>query len=288
MNTYRKIIMLILLFILGNNGFTQEISTIHFKEKPKAIIVANVNGSVTLQADDNVNPNLKIEKIHKGSQKVISSIEYVYHNDVLIIYLESPCTELNLDNLSKEGNYLSEPWSVYNWEEKNECTDFLNAAYNLTLQVPHDIPVTLTTINNGDISVSDYEGNLNVNNVNGSIDLENVVNVMSAKTINGDIDINYSSHPETNGIFYTLNGEINVLHQQDVNIDITFKSFMGDFYTDAEDIITLPGGITQEKDSNGTKIKVRDQSRMRIGKGGLVQSFETFNGDAIVRIKPKS
>ena len=285
---YKKVIMILLILIVGNNGFTQEISTINFKEKPKAIVVANVNGSVTLQASEKVNPKLKIEKIQKESEKVVTSMEHVFHNDTLIIYLKSPCTELNLHHLSKEGNALSEPWSVYNWKEKNECSDFLSAEYNLTLQASNDIPVTLSTINNGDISVFDYEGNLNVHNVNGSIKLEKVVNVMAAKTVNGDIDINYSSHPETNGNFYTLNGEINADYQHDVNMDITFKSFLGDFYTDAEDIITLPGGITQEKKGTGTKIKVRDQSRMRLGKGGLVQSFETFNGDAIVRIKPKT
>ena len=126
---------------------------------------------------------------------------------------------------------------------------------------------------------------MNVNNVNGSIKLENITGATEARTVNGDVDLNYTQNPKDDSYYYTLNGNINANFIKGLSSNLYFKSFNGEFYTDlADDIIeTLPVAVEKAEAKEGVKYKVGGKAGVKVRSGGPKLDFETFNGNVYVK-----
>lgn len=143
----------------------------------------------------------------------------------------------------------------------------------------------VSTVNNGDVLVEDVAGLLNVANVNGAIKLTNAKGAAEVKTINGNVDANYLAVPPGESQFKTLNGNITITYPESLSADCQFKSFNGEFYTDFPETETLPVKLVknQETNQNKTTYKVNAETAIRIGKGGKIFKFETFNGNIYLK-----
>jgi DUF4097 and DUF4098 domain-containing protein YvlB len=125
-------------------------------------------------------------------------------------------------------------------------------------------------------------GALKVENINGGIKLKNISREASATTINGNVDIEYAKNPNKACRFYTLNGDINAWFQKGLTANMAFKSFNGEFFSNVKSLESLPVELEKEQSQNGTKYKLTG-NRFKIGSGGALLDFETFNGNVYLK-----
>jgi hypothetical protein len=179
----------------------------------------------------------------------------------------------------------------YDTRPKSRNCNCGHREYHLTLnyiiKVPNSINMSLSTVNGGDIDVTDVSGTMKVNNVNGKITLKDVKNANNIHTINGDVSISYTTLPPDNATYYTLNGNLSVIYPTGFSADCEFKSFNGEFFTDFEEIEKLPAQtIKNTENKNGSTVyKLNKTTLIRIGKGGRRLHFETFNGNIYIKKK---
>ncbi|GAB4021857.1 DUF4097 family beta strand repeat-containing protein [Spirosoma koreense] len=186
--------------------------------------------------------------------------------------------------------YLAEPYDTRprRFRRNNQHND-RDVDYDFTLaftvKIPNAMKLIASTVNRGDVSVKDVNGNLKARNVNGAITLTNVKGTTDAHTINGNVDISYVANPPENSSYYTLNGTIRVTYPANLSADLHFKTFQGSFFTDFPNAESLPLKAikTEQKTSDGTVYKLNKDTAIRIGNGGKVLRFETFNGNIYIK-----
>ena len=251
--------------------------------------LANINGSIIAEAYAGTSVILEAEftiRAKTGSRlqraKEELSLGVIDRYDTLIVFIKGPCGQFDREwRKYRSGN--SDRWD-YNW---NNCDYGYDFQHNFTLKIPRSMNVCLSTINDGDISVSDLKGSLQLNNINGSITAKEIAGETNIHTVNGDVTVEYSRIPSRESSFYTLNGDINAYFPGALKADVTFKSFNGDIYTDYTNIEKRPMLLAKNEEvkKQGVSFKVDATSVISFGGGGVTMRFETFNGDAYIRKK---
>jgi hypothetical protein len=178
----------------------------------------------------------------------------------------------------------SRPHRYYNdtWDDRR-----IEYKYNLdfSVKVPFGMSLTASTVNDGNVSVKDVAGSLRVHNVNGSITIANAKGTTDARTVNGDVTVNYLDIPPANSSYSTVNGEMNITYPANLSADLQFKSMNGAFYTNFPDYQVLPVKITktQDKHGDGAVYHISKNRDIRIGTGGRTLRFETLNGNIYIK-----
>jgi hypothetical protein len=251
----------------------------------------NINGSVTIEGTRGSSIEVTVQRTIDG--KTIASTargkEEVqlgsYQTDGLTaLYMRTPCTVEPAAGTSKE-DYLKNRWQ--NWRDNCRWADEYDFQLDWTVKVPAGISVAVSTVNKGDLDIANVQGEVRANNVNGDITISEIRNKLDVHTVNGDVDLDYAQAPTDGSKYYTLNGDINMYVPGSIDARVYFKSFNGDFFTEAEDIHVAPIQVKQKKssDKRGIKTKIEARSSMILGKGGPQLHFETFNGDVYLKNK---
>ena len=156
--------------------------------------------------------------------------------------------------------------------------------YAFEIRVPHKTRLDLRTVNEGDIVVEDVLGDLRVSNVNGEVRLERVGGGMvRASTVNGPVRARFEKNPTEDSSFHTINGDLELWLQPGISAEMKFTTFNGEARTDF-DVEPLPyEGVTEAQENGRRVLRAREWSRVRVGRGGPVFSFETLNGDILIR-----
>ena len=169
-----------------------------------------------------------------------------------------------------------------NWHDRK-----IHYRYNLefTIKVPFTMNLNVSTVNDGEINVTDVTGGLDLSNVNGSISVTGAKGVTDAHTVNGNITVGYVSVPPDASSYNTINGDLTVTYPSALSADFEFKSMNGNFYTDFGDVEILPFKVikSDEKNNSGTVYKLDKNSNFRFGKGGKLFRFETLNGNVYIK-----
>ena len=77
----------------------------------------------------------------------------------------------------------------------------------------------------------------------------------------------------------------NFIMEQMIDLKDLLKHEIMDLHSAEQQIIdALPSMIEKDEGKDGLKLKV-NSNRFKIGNGGALQNFETFNGDVIVKEK---
>lgn len=294
-----QIKILSLIFLIAQVGYSQSFTDkiskeLAFEKKSpgNALMVANMNGNVKVTGYDGDKILLEVtrsihaktdDRLEKGKAQVELGI--IDRADTLIVYIKSECNSFG--KKSKEGNQSGSyryGWG-YQWNcQQNNCRQDYDYKMDFTIKVPASVHLLLSTINDGDVVVENVKGIVRTENINGSIRLTNIEMETQATTINGDVDIVFARNPAKDCRFYSLNGDINALFQPGLAANMSFESFNGNFYTNLEKIETLP--IKVEKASHGEGIQYKvNGNRYRIGTGGALLDFETFNGNVYLKEK---
>lgn len=279
-----------LLSVIGKGQTFSETITKEFKFEKQTpqntLMLANINGSVKVEgyAGDkillDVRRTIKAktnERLEKGKKEM--QLNQIDRYDTIIYYVGGGCNKFVYQK--KKGNHR---WT-YDWDcEDGDCKQSFDYQFDFILKVPYSVNVDLSTINDGNISVTQMKAGVKANNVNGAIALTGLEGPTEAVTINGDVDLDYAKNPSGDCRYYTLNGDINAYFQKGLGATMSFKSFNGEFYTNLESLVSVPMEVEKVKGENGFHLKVGG-SRYRVRQGGALLNFETFNGDAIVKEK---
>ena len=247
----------------------------------KAVVIANICGDVDVVTTNGSKLTIDGYVNADNATKRRVKVKTVSVNDTLVVYVESPLARLKIWN---DEDFVNDSWSVYDWRDGRQSEEDIDFTIDMKVTIPDGIPLSVSTINEGDITLNRRESPLWVNNVNGSIKLNEVLDVRSARTVNGDVDLYFTGAIKNDGKMYTLNGDINAYYPSGTDVNFAFKSFNGDFYTDT-DLETLPSVTKTSGKSKGFMLKVSESIRMKMGSGGAWHNYETFNGNAIVRTK---
>lgn len=242
------------------------------------LAIYNINGAIKVEGYSGDKVVLEIDKTISGKTKEILDqgkeefkLMFDQNEDSVIVYIVEP--------------YDSRP-NRNNWKEKNQNRR-IEYKYDLdfTVKVPFSMNLHVSTINGGDVSVKDVAGTLHVYNINGAITLTNAKGATEVRTINGNVEANYTSIPPGKSDYKTLNGDIKISYPANLSADCEFKSFRGEFYTDFPNVESLPVKVIKNQDQKNDKTiyKLNTETSIRIGNGGKTFRFETFNGNIYIK-----
>jgi DUF4097 and DUF4098 domain-containing protein YvlB len=249
-----------------------------------ALIVANINGSIKVEGYSGSKILIEAERtIHAKTSarleqgKTEVQLLHINRIDSLIVYSSNGCNKFSYRK--KNGK---REWS-YGWGiDSGDCDPPYDYVMNFSIKVPFGINVEVSTVNKGNVSIENVQGAVKANNVNGSIRLTALKGATKAHTINGNVDLDYASNPVEDCKYYTLNGDINAWFKKGLTANMSFKSYNGEFFTNVDQLESLPATIEKEQRSDGVKYKVNN-SRYKISNGGANLDFETFNGNVILK-----
>ncbi len=262
------------------------------KAPNNTLMVFNINGDVKVEGYDGDKIIVEVEKIINGKTqarldkgKAEIQLGVMDRADTLLLYVQGVCNEFG--KITRRGERRGK-WNNYgyNWNDCNggNCDKDRGYDYemNFTIKVPRSINVFTSTVNNGDIKVSNINGYLLADNINGSIQLKNISGATNVSTINGDVDLDYVSNPPGDSRYYALNGDINANFKKGLSANLAFESFNGEFFTNLNQIETLPVTVEKKAKGDGIKYKVGG-NRYKVGNGGVLLDFETFNGNVYLK-----
>jgi hypothetical protein len=241
------------------------------------LVIYNINGFIKVEGtagdkvsfDVNKRITAKTTAVLEEGKKEFK-LQFEQRGDTIMAYIAEP-----FDSRPRRNN---------RWERNDRRIDY-DFTLDFTVKVPRAMNLRVSTVNRGDVTVTDVAGNLKVNNVNGAIALTNVRGVTDVHTVNGNVDVNYVVSPPDKSSYYTLNGNIRVSYPANLSADLQFKTFQGEFYTDFPEMEILPAQVTknQEQKDGKTVYKLNKTTAIRIGKGGKNLRFETFNGNVYIK-----
>ncbi|WP_245706090.1 DUF4097 family beta strand repeat-containing protein [Catalinimonas alkaloidigena] len=156
---------------------------------------------------------------------------------------------------------------------------------DLEIQVPTQSSVKASTVNHGNISVENVNGELEIDNVNGWVKLQNVSGSVVANTVNGDLTATFKNiTPNTPMAFSTLNGKIDVTFPASLKATLKLKSDMGDVFSDFDVSVSQNQPKIEKSTENGVyRVSVENWVQGNINGGGPEFMMKTMNGSIYLR-----
>lgn len=160
--------------------------------------------------------------------------------------------------------------------------------YDWTLTVPRDLDLTVRSVNDGAIRVEGVTGRLRVRHVNDDVTLANVAGRVDAKTVNGELKVDFTAQPTGDSSFATVNGDIELGFPKGLGAQLTFATLNGDVYTDFPFALAkMPPPPPTEVREHGRDRRHRHElgrkTAATLGRGGIALDCDTINGDITIR-----
>jgi hypothetical protein len=165
---------------------------------------------------------------------------------------------------------------------RNSNWDNYSIAYDIELRVPRGATLEISTVNDGDVTVEDVNGEFDLKNVNGAVRLVRAGGGGSIHTVNGDVDASFARSPSEATSFHTVNGEVDVTFPANLSAELAFHTLQGDVFTDF-DVESLSAPPEVQRDRGRYVMNTNRNSAFRVGTGGERYTFNTLNGDIFVR-----
>ncbi len=173
-------------------------------------------------------------------------------------------------------------------EDNNTVTvnsNDVNRTVVLSLKIPQDVKLKLSTVNDGDIDVDNVNGELEINNVNGEIKLTHIGGSIVASTVNGDLIATFNSiDAKAPMAFSTLNGNVDVSFPPSAKANLKLKSDRGEIFTDFDiDIDKSEPKIDRSNHAGMYQLKLEDWVIGKINGGGPEVLMKNMDGNIYVR-----
>ncbi len=162
-----------------------------------------------------------------------------------------------------------------------------NVKTNLEIEVPSGMDLNVSTYNDGDLMVSNIQGEVELTNYNGEITALNISGSVIATTYNGGIRVTFDKVTEGKPMSYTTyNGDVDVTFPATTKATFKMKTEQGDIYTGFEMNVTSSGPVKKEDAKSGSyKLVIDEWKRGDINGGGPEITMKNYNGDIYVRKK---
>ncbi len=157
---------------------------------------------------------------------------------------------------------------------------------NLDIEVPSGMDLNVSTYNDGDLTITNVQGEVELTNYNGAITALNVSGSAVATTYNGDIRITFDKVTEGKPMsYFTYNGDVDISYPAATKATFKLKTDQGDIYTGFDMNVTTSGPIKEPSKNGGFKLKIDEWKRGDINGGGAEMTLKTYNGDIYIRKK---
>jgi hypothetical protein len=176
-------------------------------------------------------------------------------------------------------------------EEKNNKMEVdvssMRQAVDLTLQVPFSTSLELSAHMDGDITVENIAGDIEVNHHAGALNLTGISGTVVAHTFSGDVTVTFAKvTPDKPMSFSTWGGDIDVTFPSSVKATVKMKSEHGEIYSDFDiQIDTSVQKVEKDERKDGGKYKINFDKYIvgKINGGGPDFQFNTYGGDILIR-----
>lgn len=227
-------------------------------------------------------------KVHLNSGSV--TIKGTARKDVLVRY-KAEDDDDNKKNETKNGLKRVGGGGIDLEASENDNyitikSDSWNNEIDLEIEVPVGFDVQAHTYNNGDLMMSNIQGELALTNYNGEITALNISGSVIATTYNGEIKVTFDKVTEGAPMSYhTYNGDVDVSFPTTVKGSFKMKTEQGDIYTDFDMKISSTGPKKTEGKSGQFRIVIDEWKKGDINGGGAEITMKTNNGDVYIRKK---
>lgn len=176
-------------------------------------------------------------------------------------------------------------------ENSNTVTvksDSWNNKLNLEIEIPTGMDLEVKTYNDGDLMVSNIQGEVALTNYNGEITALNISGSVVATTYNGGIKVTFDKVAENTPMSYsTYNGDIDITFPALVKASFKMKTEQGDIYSAFDNLeIKSSGPVKKEDRGSGVyKVVIDEWKRGDLNGGGPEFTMKNYNGDIILRKK---
>ena len=167
-------------------------------------------------------------------------------------------------------------------------THQMNRAVDIEVQVPTRTNVKLSTMNDGVLLVEGVEGEIELSNHNGDIRVNNVAGSVVANSHNGDVQASLRQITAQKPMsFISWNGKIDVTVPADTKANLKMRTDNGDIYSDFEVQLRAANSqpVVQDNRNRGGRYRVEiDRSMIgAINGGGPEFELRSYNGNIYVR-----
>ncbi|MBL7845878.1 MAG: DUF4097 family beta strand repeat protein [Cyclobacteriaceae bacterium] len=162
-----------------------------------------------------------------------------------------------------------------------------NVKTNLEIEVPSGMDLNVSTYNDGDLMITNIQGEVELTNYNGEITALNISGSVVATTYNGDVRVTFDKVTEGKPMSYsTYNGDVDLTFPAATKATFKMKTEAGDIYTGFDMNITSSGPVKQQDPKSGAfKLKIDEWKRGDINGGGPEITMKNYNGDLYIRKK---
>jgi hypothetical protein len=162
-------------------------------------------------------------------------------------------------------------------------TDSYRHTLDLTIKVPEDFSLQIGTVNNGNVTVENVSGELEVNNVNGSITLTQVSGSAVASTVNGSLTASFRKVSAAPMAFSTVNGKVDVTFPNNIKTNLKLKSDQGAIYSDFEMSVEKSPTPTVTSNAGTYRITKDSWTYGKLNGGGAEVMMKSLNGSIYLR-----
>lgn len=226
-------------------------------------------------------------KINYGS----ITIKGTARKDVLVRYTadkdEDRGRNDSKDGLKRIGGGGMDLEAVENSNTVSIKSDSWNNKLNLEIEIPSGMDLEVKTYNDGDLLVSNIQGEVALTNYNGEITALNISGSVVATTYNGGIKVTFDKVTENTPMSYsTYNGDIDITYPAGVKATVKMKTEQGDIYSGFDVDIKSSGPVQKKDTGSGVyKVVIDEWKRGDINGGGPEFTMKNYNGDIILRKK---
>ncbi len=162
-----------------------------------------------------------------------------------------------------------------------------NVKTQLEVEVPSGMDLTVSTYNDGDLIITNIQGEVELTNYNGEITALGISGSVVATTYNGDVKVTFDKVTEGKPMSYsTYNGDLDLTFPASTKATFKMKTEQGDIYTGFDMNITSSGPVKQQDAKTGSfKLKIDEWKRGDINGGGPEITMKNYNGDIYIRKK---
>jgi len=280
----------------GNRGWLHEIATVT-KELTlsdasgrRELVIDNVIGSVDVRvgSGDRVSVTVKqtfeafdAEEMAEAKREV--ELEVRDNPGKLELVQGGPWRCSSKRNRSHDGDS--------DWDRDSSCCcndqedrDW-EVRYDWTVTVPKNVDLTVKSVNDGAIRVEGVTGRLRVRHVNDDVTVVGAAGRVDAKTVNGELKVDFASQPAGDSSFATVNGDIELGFPKGLGADLTFDTLNGEVYTDFPFTMARnpPPAPASTEERGRHRHEVGRRTAATLGSGGVAIDCDTVNGDITIR-----
>lgn len=252
-------------------------------------VTAQTEGEFAIPLSDPGKRGKLIAQLNTGS----ITVKGTQRKDVLIKYLVVESNkDKNKGDAAKDGlkRISSGTMDLDASENSNTVrvgSDSWNNTMDLTIEVPSGFDMKVKAYNDGDIIISDVQGEVEITNYNGEITAKNISGSAIASTYNGDITITFDKLTEGTPMSYsTYNGDIDLTFPASFKGTLKMKTERGEIYTGFDVSLSQTGPVQKKEVKSGTyKVTIDDWVKGDVNGGGPEFTMKNYNGDILIRKK---